>query len=98
MPAVIRLGDFSTGHLCFFPTPLVSTPVNKTFINGKKPGVVSNLCQHLPHTCGIVIHVTRDPSDGASKTFIEGYPAARIGDDISCGDACGEGSPNTFIE
>ncbi len=100
MPAVIRLGDMSTGHGCFPPTNLVQTPVSKTFINGILAGVVSGDCQHTAHTCGTTTHPqnTRNPSSGASKTFIEGFPAARIGDNIACGDACGEGSPNTFIE
>ena len=100
MPAVIRLGDMSTGHGCFPPTPLVVTPVSKTFFNGILAGVVSGACQHDTHSCGIVVHPqsTRNPSSGSSKTFIEGSPAARIGDNITCGDACGEGSPNSFIE
>ena len=100
MPAVIRLNDMSTGHGCFPPTALIATPVSKTFFNGIKAGVVNNSCLHQPHTCGIVTHggSTRSPSSGASKTFIEGNPAARIGDNIACGDTCAEGSSNSFIE
>lgn len=100
MPAVIRLNDMSTGHGCFPPTNLVSTPVSKTFVNGILAGVVSGSCQYTTHVCGIVVHPSsgRTPSSGSSKTFIEGNPAARIGDDIACGDTCGEGSPNSFIE
>ena len=100
MPAVSRLGDMSTGHGCFAPTALVSTPVAKTFFNGKLASVVDNGCQHAPHTCGIVTHSgsTRSPSNGASKTYIEGKLAARIGDNIACGDAIAEGSSNSFIE
>ncbi len=100
MPAVSRLGDMSTGHGCFPPTALIQTPVSKTFFNGILAGVVSNACQHESHSCGIVVHEQsiRNPSSGASKTFIEANPAARIGDNITCGDACGEGSPNSFIE
>jgi uncharacterized Zn-binding protein involved in type VI secretion len=94
------MGDMSTGHGCFAPTALVSTPVAKTFFNGKLASVVDNGCQHAPHTCGIVTHsgATRSPSNGASKTYIEGKPAARIGDNIACGDAIAEGSSNSFIE
>jgi uncharacterized Zn-binding protein involved in type VI secretion len=100
MPAVSRIGDMSTGHGCFPPTALVSTPVAKTFFNGKLASVVDSSCLHAPHICGLVIHAgsTRSPSSGASKTFIEGKFAARIGDNIACGDAIGEGSPNSFIE
>lgn len=101
MPAVIRIGDMSTGHGCFPPTPMAESPVSKTFINGIKPGVVASTSTHVTHSCGVVVHPqgpARSHSSGASKTFIEGFLAARIGDDISCGDTCGEGSPNTFIE
>ena len=100
MPAVIRLGDVSTGHGCFPPTNLAATPVSKTYVNGILAGVVSGGCQYTAHSCGIVVHpnTSRTPSSGASKTYIEGNPAARIGDNISCGDACGQGSTNTFIE
>jgi len=100
MPAVSRIGDMSTGHGCFAPTALVQTPVTKTFFNGKLASVVNSATQHAPHTCGITTHsgTTRSPSSGASKTFIEGKLAARIGDNIACGDAIAEGSPNSFIE
>ena len=100
MPAVSRLGDMSTGHDCFPPTALVSTPVTKTFFNGKLASVVDPACRHAPHTCGRQTHAdaTRAPSSGSSKTFIEGKPAARIGDNITCGDAIAEGSTNSFIE
>lgn len=100
MPAISRLGDMSTGHGCFPPTALVQTPVTKTFFNGIKASVIDSTCQHAPHVCGITTHAgtTRAPSSGASKTFIEGKPAARIGDNIVCGDAIAEGSTNSFIE
>lgn len=100
MPAVIRLNDMSTGHGCFPPTALVATPVTKTYFNGILAGVVDQACVHAPHTCGLVTHggETRAPSSGAAKTYIEGNPAARIGDDIACGDTCAEGSSNSFIE
>jgi uncharacterized Zn-binding protein involved in type VI secretion len=100
MPAVIRLNDMSTGHGCFAPTPLVLTPVTKTFFNGILAGVIDEQCQHAPHTCGVVTHadVERAPSVGSTKSFIEGKAAARIGDDIACGDTCAEGSANSFIE
>jgi uncharacterized Zn-binding protein involved in type VI secretion len=100
MPAISRIGDMSTGHGCFPPTPLIKTPVKKTFFNGILPSVVNEKCQHATHCCGPTCHAeeTRAPSSGASKTFIEGNPAARIGDEIACGDAISEGSPNSFIE
>jgi uncharacterized Zn-binding protein involved in type VI secretion len=100
MPAVARLGDLSTGHGCYSPTEMAQTPVSKTFFNGIKAGVVSSECQFVSHTCGLVTHdqAERFVASGASKTFIEGNPAARIADDIDCGDAIAEGSANSFIE
>lgn len=100
MPAVSRIGDRSTGHGCFPPTNLIETPVAKTFFNGKLAGVVSTNCKFAAHVCGRITHIPdiRVPSSGASKTYIEGNLAARIGDNIQCGDAIAEGSANSFIE
>jgi len=100
MSAISRIGDMSTGHGCFPPTPLVMTPVSKSFFNGILASVVDSNCQHATHCCGPVCHTSsqRAPNSGASKTYIEGILAARIGDTITCGDAIAEGSPNTFIE
>ena len=100
MPAVSRLGDMSTGHGCFPPTDMVLTPVTKTFFNGIISGVKDSACQFTTHSCGIVTHpqAERFVSSGAAKTFIEGIAAARIGDDIACGDTIAEGSTNSFIE
>lgn len=100
MPAVSRIDDMSTGHGCFPPTKMISSPISKTFINGKKPGVINNSCQFLSHTCGLVTHnqAERYPTKGSEKTKIEGYLVARIADSLSCGDVIGQGSHNTFIE
>jgi uncharacterized Zn-binding protein involved in type VI secretion len=100
MPAVVRIGDQSTGHGCFPPTPMLATPVSKTFVNGIKVGVVNNASYHATHSCGITTHAqpaARAHTSGSSNTFIEGKAAARIGDNIACGDAIAQGSPNTFI-
>lgn len=100
MPAVVRLGDLSTGHACFPPTQLVQTASTKSYINGKLVGLADTQSQFSTHVCGITVHPQsgRTIVGGASKSFIEGKPIARIGDDISCGDACAQGSPNSFVE
>jgi uncharacterized Zn-binding protein involved in type VI secretion len=100
MPAVSRLGDKSTGHGGFAPTAMITTPVAKTYFDGKYPGVVSPNCKFAAHTRGNTTHNSdiRYPSSGASKTNIEGFKAARIGDDLSDGDAIAQGSPKSFIE
>lgn len=98
MPAAAYLGSYSTGHACFPPTKLISTSVSKTYFNGKLAAVVNS--SFLEHKCGKIIHAgpLRKLISGASKTYIEGTLAARIGDDIACGDAVAQGSDNTFIE
>ena len=100
MPAVARIGDLSTGHGCFPPSPMKTTLVKKTYINGKLPGVVDPECQFESHTCVLITHsqAERYPTNGTSKTKIEGYYIARIADDLACGDVIGQGSFNTFIE
>jgi uncharacterized Zn-binding protein involved in type VI secretion len=100
MPGITRIGDQSTGHGCFPPTPLIASPVSKTFVNGARVGVVSPQSYHATHSCGITVHpqpAARSYVQGSSNTFIEGFPATRIGDNIQCGDAVAQGSPNTFI-
>lgn len=100
MPAVARLSDTSTGHSCFPPTTMISTPVVKTFFNDKLAGVVDPNCKFAAHTCGKTVHIPdiRIPSSGASKTYIEDKKAARIGDSIQCQCALSQGSTNSFIE
>lgn len=100
MPAVVRLGDVSTGHGCFPPTNLVTTAATKSYINGILVGLQDEASQFSAHACGNTTHqqVTRYISSGSLKSFIEGKPVARIGDNISCGDACAQGSHNSFLE
>jgi uncharacterized Zn-binding protein involved in type VI secretion len=100
MPAIAVIGDTTTGHDGFPPTKMVQSPVSKTKINGKKPGVVDPACQFLPHQLGLVIHPqqARYPIEGSSKTKIEGYYIARIADKLSCGDISAGGSENSFVE
>lgn len=97
MTSVVRLTDESSGHGCFPPTTLVFTPVQKTFINGLKAGVVGS--QYSTHTCGDTVHPqpSRTIVSGSNKTFIEGHAVARLGDPIGCGDVCAQGSEDTFI-
>jgi uncharacterized Zn-binding protein involved in type VI secretion len=100
MPGIVRIGDMSTGHGCFPPTPLIASPVSKTYVQGARVGVVSPNAYHATHSCGTTVHpqpAARAYVGGSSNTFIEGFPAIRIGDNIACGDAVGQGSSNTFI-
>jgi len=100
MPAVSRIGDKSTGHGGFPPTSMITTPISKTYFNGKFAGVVSPNCKFAAHSQGITTHNSdiRYPNSGASKTSIEGFKAARIGDNLADGDVIAQGSANSFIE
>lgn len=99
MPAISKLGDMSTGHEGFPPTPMVTTPVVKTYVNGILAGVADPQCQFVEHHMGSTVHPQQDrypiPAPG-NKTYIEGYPIARIGDSLHDGDAIAEGSSNSF--
>lgn len=100
MPAVALVGDLSTGHGGFPPTAMTSSPISKTEIAGKKPGVVDASCKFATHKLGRATHLDeiRYPTSGSSKTTIEGYALARIGDPLNDGDTIGQGSSNFFLE
>jgi len=98
MPAASRMGDISTGHNCFPPTAIITTPVTKTYLNGLLAAVVD--AELLKHKCGRSFHFStrnRKISSGSSNIFIEGKAAARIGDEIECGDNLGQGSSNIIF-
>lgn len=98
MPALSKLGDLSTGHDGYPATKMITTPVVKTFINGKLAGVVSPLCTFESHSKGASVHPsnTRYPVRSSGKLYIEGYLAAWVGDPLADGDTIGEGSTNSF--
>lgn len=98
MKGLVLLGDLSVGHGCFPPSPLIATPVTRTFFNNKLPGVVSPACYYAAHVCGNTTHQTpsRTFISGSNTMFIEGYPAARTDDPIACGDKAGPSISNTL--
>ena len=97
MPAVVLDGYLSTGHGCFPPTA-VSATSSKTYVTGIL--VALDQDKYATHSCGTTVHPSgsRPGISGAAKTYIEGKKPLRIADDIGCGDACGQGARNTFIE
>lgn len=100
MSGISVIGDQTTGHDGYPPTRMVTSPVQKTKWNGKKPGVVDKECQFIEHWKGNSVHpqTIRYPIEGSEKTKIEGYYIARIGDMLSDGDVIARGSSNSFIE
>jgi uncharacterized Zn-binding protein involved in type VI secretion len=94
MPAAARLGDYCTGHGCWPPRRGITASPN-VFTNGIPAHRLGDAW--LVHCCpnagchpGVV-------SSGSGSVNINGRPAARIGDDISCGSLIAEGSQNVNI-
>ena len=95
MPALTRQGDNCTGHDACPPRPLATGSPN-VIVNDKGAGRVSadiyaaHGCDaHAPHSAVI--------ASGSSNTFINGFPAGRVDDPVSCGGNVAEGSPNVFV-
>lgn len=94
MPAATRLGDNCTGHDSCSSVPLVecSPDVN---INGLGAGRMGD--HYSSHGC--IVHSSHQDviSSGSSTVFINGKPAARVGDSVSLGGSVQAGSGNVFI-
>lgn len=92
MPAIVRQGDMSSG--CCAPPRGNIQGHAKTLINGKPIHCKGHAWQ--PHAC------PKQPPHGAvtvggsSKSMAGGRPIARVGDSISCGSSCVQGSSDTF--
>lgn len=94
MPAASFIGCFCTGHGCWPPRIGITFSTNVR-INGLGA-----------HRVGDAWNVHCCPSDGchpgivksgAANVYINGRPAARIGDSIACGSLLAMGSPNVNI-
>jgi uncharacterized Zn-binding protein involved in type VI secretion len=93
MPAAKRLGDICTGHGCWPPRPNVEASPN-VFVNGiaaHREGDAWDI-----HCCDASCH-SSVLATGSSTVFINGKPAARIGDPVACGSLVAQGSSDTFI-
>lgn len=93
MPAAVRLGDECTGHGCFGPR-VNDEASEDVFINGI--GAHREGDHWTTHCCGPICH-DGVADTGSTTVFINGKPAMRIGDAISCGSICAQGSPSVFI-
>ncbi|MCF6446151.1 PAAR domain-containing protein [Nereida sp. MMG025] len=97
MPKATRLGDIGSGHDCHFPpTPstTASPDVNIDGIAAVRQG--DAYAPHACSTCPAPPH-PRSLSGGSSTVFINGKPAGRVGDAISCGGMAGAGSGTISI-
>lgn len=93
MPATAFTGALCTGHACFPPRP--SGPGDSSFtINGIP--VITATTPYLVHCCGPTCHVG-EVAAGSATFLVNGLPAARIGDPVSCGSAIAQGDPTFLI-
>jgi len=96
MPGVSRINiDASTGHGCYVPRPNTPNGSSDVIINGQGALRVTDawpvhVCPSIPDSHG------GSQSGGSSTVFVNGLALARIGDSISCGDACAAGSPDVI--
>lgn len=94
MAAATRFGDCCTGHDACGAVPLVECSPNVN-INGKGAGRLND--KYSSHGC--VVHAPHQDSiaEGSSTVFINGLPAARVGDAVVIGGSVKDGSPDVFI-
>jgi len=91
MSAVTRLGDLTTGHVPFPPTPSIAASAD-VFVNGLGVVRVGDAYQsHCSGSCHVGVLQTGSPT-----VFVNGLPIGRVGDPVSCGDFVGMGSMNVF--
>lgn len=88
--AAARLGDWCSGHGCFPPRQNNEGSPN-VFVNSRGWHRKGDNWQR--HSCGDNRH-GGNLAEGSSTVFINGMPAGRLGDPISCGSAVITGSGN----
>ena len=97
MPKATRLGDIGSGHACHFPpsSSIAASPdVSVDGIPAVRKGDA-----YAPHGCpaGHAPPHGRNLSAGSGTVFINGKPAGRVGDAISCGGSAAAGSGTVSI-
>lgn len=78
-----RIGDITTGHGCWPPSVGITASPN-VIIDGLNAHTVGD--EFTPHTCGKDVHSDKAVK-GATKVFINGKPAFRLGDMLQPGGA-----------
>jgi uncharacterized Zn-binding protein involved in type VI secretion len=95
MSGIFRQGDKTVGHGCYPPT-VSKMGSSNTFVNGK-PVIRANIDSFVSHGCGDCSYHSGKVSTGSTTVFVEGFPVARNGDSLTCGDKCGPGSSDTIV-
>ena len=93
MPAVSRLGDLTTGHESFPPTPSIAASGN---VNVNGLGVVRVGDAFQVHCNPTPVCHQGTLAAGSGSVFVNGLAVGRIGDMLTDGDAIGQGSSNVF--
>lgn len=96
MPAIAVLGQMSTGHDGYPPTPCIG-PVSQTVTIHGKGVQLKYYSLYAPHTLNNTTHPSEmryviDSPGNANSIFIEGMKVVMTGDKINCGDTVGPGS------
>ena len=90
---VTRFQDKCTGHGCYPPRRNSQASTN-VFINGI--GAHRQGDTWPPHGCSDCSPHSGTLANGSSTVYVNGKQLARIGDPISCGSRCAQGSVNVF--
>jgi uncharacterized Zn-binding protein involved in type VI secretion len=93
MAGAVRLGDNCSGHGCFPPRPCIEASEN-VFVNGRGWHRLGD--GWASHGCAACQPHGGSAASGSSTVFVNGLPACRIGDAVSCGSTMAEGSSDVF--
>lgn len=95
MPAVVRLSDMCSGHGCWPPRPNSGASQNVS-VNGLGAHRVGDPWH--PHTCPRIPETHGGTqATGSRSVFVNGRPAARVGDAVNCGSRNATGSGNVYV-
>lgn len=92
MGSITTVGSLCTGHGCHPPRKAIEGS-SDVMVNGKGVHCVGH--RWATHTCDKDTH-DGVLAKGSSSVFINGKPAGKIGDPISCGSVVAEASPDVF--
>ena len=97
MPKATRLGDIGSGHGCHFPPSPSISASGDTYIEGIP--AVRKGDAYAPHACPACPAPPhpRSLSGGSGTVSINGKPAGRVGDAISCGGSVSVGAGTVRI-
>ncbi|MGD8111849.1 PAAR domain-containing protein [Vibrio sp. TRT 17S01] len=98
MPEAARLGDIGSAHDCF-PSTQITAGSPDVMINDLPAVWQGDPLQGHGCPCDKTPHGShpRSVAGGLSGVFIDGKPAARLGDAIDCGGVISSASPDVVI-